>query len=584
MMGIRISTSVAVVATLCSLAAGCAKDRRPDKEVSYGLLAAQAVRLYMDLHPLRSSRLGLSGADSLLFTFGDEEIRETATRLAELEDRLSSLPAARLSNREIDEALVMIHWARSERFALERLETHRGNPLLYVWMAENALWEMPARITDPRPDEGEDYRKRLLGLPKLFANAALQLRSPPGANARQAAERSGRLAAEMDELGRLAAERYGVSFERELSEARIALLDFARFLSPLAEPGTRGHVILGAENLSKIFLYEELLNIDPNMLLAEAERRITRLAADRTAVGRRVAHEREIHPPGVAPGGKSAPAVEAGDREARPSVPKALAAEPAAAYAARVIDTLWTSSVSGAPFGLRRGAKPALRHPVRTRYRSRVPRNPYLSLPSFEEPLVVAAAPPFAGPACQPLVLLSEQAARAGAEELRSELLEAAPALLEADRILCETVDTVAVVFASETWREGLIHLSRLAVADELRTHDLELYARFIDGEIRRLARAIIVLRLHAGALTTEGAASYLVETALISREEAAREVFDASVSPAIAWPGISLILVERMIDRIAEPGGSTKPREETRKNLIQSRGLPLVLIEQKLR
>jgi hypothetical protein len=212
-----------------------------------------------------------------------------------------------------------------------------------------------------------------------------------------------------------------------------------------------------------------------------------------------------------------------------------------------------------------------------------LPKNPYLALPPSAQPLVAAAGAPFADAGCRPLVLISHEAEFAGRDALRYALLAAAPAFLEPDRILCEAADTVAAVFASETWRAGLTHLARLAIAEDAQRNDPALYVRFIDTEIRHLARTIIVIRLHAGTLTTEGAESYLVETARLNREDASREVLDASVSPGLAWPGIASILVERMVDRIAEPSGSRKPRAEARRLLEKERGLPLALIEREI-
>ena len=561
---------------------GCGGGGEPHDGFEHRRLVAEATRLYMGLHPLRSSRLGLHEADSLLFTFGDEEIIDALEGLARLDERLSALPAAGLSPRDIDQARVMIHWARGERFAFETLAIQRTNPLFYVWAAEEALEGMSSRIEPPRSGEAEAYRARVLAIETLLSNASRSLRNPAEMHARFAVLRLEGLVSRLREISRLAAQRYGTSHDAELARARGALLLFRDRVNRSIAAGARGNIILGAENLSKTFLYDELLDIDPNALIAEAERRITRLAADRASTAKRIAFGsggrlvggaadsrtsvKSGPPPGETRGATAADA---------PERPEALAA--------RFIDTLWTRRAGGTSFGAPRGAKPAIHGGANTPLTGRLPKNPHLSLPLLDAPDVIVETAPLSSSACRPRVLMSGTASRLDPAELRRALLSAAPALLEADRILCEASDTVSVVFASETWREGLAHLALADIAERMRKQDPELYARILDEWTLRLARTIVVLRLHAGTLTTERAAGYFSETAGLEREDAEREALTASTSPAVAWPGISIILVERMIDRMAEPGESGAARRKTRALLVRERGLPLPLIERKI-
>ncbi len=581
-MNTKRRAQVLFAAACLALLQGCADNRARAGRAEFRRLAAEAVRLYTVIHPLRASRLGIVEADSLLFTFGAGEIGDAVEALERLDDRLSALSAAGLSAREIDQARVMINWSRGERFAFERLAIHRTNPLLYAWAAEEALEEMPSRLEPVRPGEAEAYGKRVLATADLFSNGALVLRNPAEASASLAAARLDGLAGRLDGIARLAEGRYGVSFDAEFSIARAAIGDFREFISLAILGGTRGSLILGFENLSRIFLYEEILDIDPNAFLAEAERRIARLAADRVATVRRMEFEKS--------GARSGLAAIAGARTSEaaktplPRVSAPAAAETPGELAARCIDSLWSSNSRASVFGEARGAKPGLRFPADTRFAGDPTKNPHLSIPLFPAPAVAARVAPFAAPSCRPLVLVSGDAARIEAAALRYAMLAVSPRLLDADRLVCEAADTVAAVFASETWREGMRHLALIDIADELRTNDPELYLRLLDDWSLRLARTVIVLRIHAGTLTGENAARYVAETALIERKEAEREALAASLSPSAAWSGISLLLVERLLDRMAEPGAAGNPRRETRALLGRSPGLPLSIIDQRIR
>ena len=190
-------------------------------------------------------------------------------------------------------------------------------------------------------------------------------------------------------------------------------------------------------------------------------------------------------------------------------MPAVGASESPGAFASRAIDTLWTSGGRGVSFGVSRGPAPSIRAPADTRFAAAAPKSPYFSLPILEAPAVIAGVTPLGSGSRRPFVLLSGYAPRLDDGALRYALLAAAPALLEADRLVCESADTVAVVFASETWREGLAHLALADIAENLRKNDPELYLRLIDDWTLRLARTVVVLRIHTGTLTTERAAGY---------------------------------------------------------------------------
>lgn len=539
-----------LLAIIC-LAGSCGKDKSASKdERAYARLTASAITLYAEIQPLRSSRLGIARNDSLLFTFSEDEIAGSIQRLRKLESQFSDLPASNLTARDIDKATIVIHWLRGELFALETLQNYRCNPLLYCWMAEEALWGMPARFTPPYDGELDAYRKRILRIPALLQNGTRHLDNPAEAHVRYAIERLDTITSGLGNLEIAIERRYGTTFDGELARVRASLVDFRRFTSDLL-PAAHGTLILGAENLSKLFMYDELLNSDPNMLVAQAENQIKRLVGEKSSLERRGTHE----------------------------IARATG-EPIASRVERLTAELLAPNEGEHGIGQTGGVRPILEYPARVEYLSPFDKDPYLSLaPLWERSKAVSVTFPFSAPACQPYLFLSAESAGAGDAELKFQLLRAAPEILELDQIRCERKDSLGALFASETFTEGYRYLALLERAHDIRKSDPALYALLLNDRMRRLARMIVVFRLHAGVLTSDEAARYLVETIGLDSDAATHEVLLASAAPAVAWPGISMVLIEEMLKRAAYARGYSEPNRDLAKLLLASRDVPLALI-----
>lgn len=584
----RTGAIIVAAAAALWLAAGCARHGEKGRTAAEcRRLVQEAARLYREVQPLRSSRLGFADADSLLFTFSAEETGAATDRLRRLESGLAALPASGLDARERDEARVILHWARGELFALERIRAREASPLLFVWLAEEAIEQAPSRLDPPRPGEAESYARRLGRVPPLLANAALSLRNPAEAHTREALSRVDALLLRFDGAAALARGRYGDGVAAPLASAKAALADFRSYLETDLLPLSRGSLLLGYENLSRMFLYGEFLDADPNAVIAEAERRIARYAADRTSMERRIEQERSrgaIDPRLPLLGGR-APTTAPRDA-GRPVGERttALSEDGLAALASSFLDTLWSGESLAKTFGAPRGRRPVISRGVPTRRFAPLGVDAYLSTPPGGDPPVVVAVARDSSDECLARVLLAPAAALLGEERLRVRMLDAAPAALESPMRICEARDTIALLFESETFREGYRYFAIRPAVEWLRREDPSTYARVLDGWILDLARVIVVIRLHSGTLTAEAASRYLVETAGIPASEADREVLAATASPSLALAGIAMMTVDRMIERLSQPSGAAKPQEELRKLFRQSRGLPLRLIEEKIR
>jgi hypothetical protein len=558
--------AASILLCLALLAAGCARDRNvPDHAATYRRLASNAVDLYTRIEPLRSSRLGLGPADSLLFSYSRGETDEAVARLRSLETRLSKIPPGRLSAQDVERATVIINWLRGTRFAFEELGCYRSNPLLYAWAAEEALWVIPSRIVPPYAGELEAYRKRVSRVPELLASGTANLANPAEWHVRSAIERLDTLEASLPRLGRLVEERYGVPLDGELETAGRAIRDFREYAAATLLPTAHGRLIIGSENLTKIFRYGEMIDSDPNMLAAEAEKQIKRIASEKVVLEKRIEFDKESQRDSI--------------RASRPAAPD----EPLEARATRLLEKLGASMERQVPLGNPRGVETAVAYPASPRYVSRSMEGPCLSIPPANEAAAVTA-PPISGYPCRVFIALPEGARRAGDDALRFALLPALPRMLEPDKLRCAARDTVSAVFSSATFDEGWRYLVLQDCAKSMKKDYPGLYALVLDDWLKQYARLIVVLALHAGTMTSDAAERYLVETLGLAPDEAAREVLDASLSPALAYPAASMILVDEMIKNVSYVFGYDKPQEELEKILIASRDIPLPMILPKTR
>jgi hypothetical protein len=554
----------AATALLCvaTLATGCAgKKDVPDYAGTYRRLASSAVELYVRIEPLRASRLGVASADSLLFSYSKEETDGAVKRLKSLEALFSKIPAGRLSADDVDRATVIINWLRGTRFAFEELESSRSNPLLYAWAAEEALWVIPSRIAPPYDGELDAYRKRLLRVPGLFASGAANLENPADWYVRHTIERLDTLAASLPRLALLVETRYGTRLDPEIETAGEAIRSFREYVSSTLLPSSYGRLIIGSENLARIFQYDEMIESDPNMLVVEAEKQIKRIASERATLARRLEYEKRDR-----------------THANRPSAPHA-ANEPFEARIARLREELGASGKREATLGSPRGMEAALAYPASPRYVSRSAKSPCLSIPLAENATAAVTPPSISTLPCRVFLALPAGAWRESDVALRFALLRAAARMLDPDKLRCAAKDTVSAVFSSATFEEGWRYLVTQELAQDIKRDDPELYFLVLGDWLEQYARLIVVLDLHAGTMTSDAATQYLVETLALERGDAAREVLAASVSPALAYPAVSMILVDEMIKNVSYVFGYDKPQQELAKMLLASRGVPLSMI-----
>lgn len=548
--GIIPACIVAGALAAALVAAGCGKDPARTAARDFDRIAAEALELYRVAHPLRWSRLGLAGADSLLFTFSTREIESTRAAIDTLVASMSALHAAHLDARRLDDSALLLGWMGGLRFALGPSGEYTRNPLLYCWLIEEALFGLPARPFEPSDTtEAADYARRLSRLPALIETASQRLDRPGIPYLEAALLRLEDLERRLPALRRLAERRYERPIA-ELAAAHEAIAGFRERLAALRLAQPRERMIMGLEDLALVLKYAEHINLDLSELIAEAE-----------TVLRRQTRRRE------------------GSAVAQPAGARAEVQAPAAA------DSLLAeieAALETRRFLAGRRPPPSVTS-LDPLYRPlRIPVNPYLTVPATPLRPVYSVFGSDGRSGCAPAVVVTPRAAT-DEESLFYDLLLASAPLSAPARDACRQRPPLRLILGSETFHFGwqALMLQELPPLWPERKAALAL----IENRERSLALAIMVitLRLHAGAFTMETASGFLRELDVVPPEQIPGEVLRASASPAAAFEGISALLLDRMIKRAAKTTGEGNPRGAV-KELLQEGGLaPLGLLMRRL-
>lgn len=583
----RKAIIAATVALVCLITA-C--DRSADNAASlsrqrYRTIVNDVLRLYISLHPLRSSQLALYSADSVLFTFSPDEIEKANREIELLLDAVSRIKPGHLDKAAVANLTYTIHWLKGERFAFEEIALHRHNPLLYCWIAEEALFGIPSRVEPPYAGERASYEARISQIPHLFSNATRLLENPAKPYAALAQDRATALRTALARLEGLLTERYGESAP-SLDSVRSSLDAFSRFLDADLLQRAHGSVLIGSENLAKIFLYDECLTVDTSWMEREGKRFIKKLKKRAVAVRKRITDIQQASSSFAPQQSKLDSVLLAWERRGSPSGSSPRYSKP-------LPDSILLSHLEAlerAAGGAERFGGPAAAVAVIVRdeiaiHRPLLPTNPYLVIPLPRSARLSTIPPsPFTAEPCRERIAYRPSVAAAGIDDHAYALLSVLSPVRDGERLPCIAADTIRAILSSETYRDAWTHMQLEDLINRFHKHRSEMELRLIEDDIRSIARSHVVLLLHTGTFTAASAIDYLMETIEgLSPDEAQSEYTLAAASPSIAYRGISLVITEDMLRQSALSRIGGPPRHRLRDLMRRHAGLPLSLIRESI-
>ncbi len=533
---------------------GCGgRDASIESRRAYRSIVGESLKLYTGLHPLRSSRLGISGSDSLLFTFSEKEIASCCAGCDSLLARMSTLPAAHFDSRDTEDSAILIDWLRGELFALRELRAWKTNPLLYCWMIEEALFGIPSRIEAPVTGEFRSYERRLSLLPRLLENAEVNLENPAQIHLGLSTERIGSILENTRYLRGNLTQRYG-SAPSSFDGAIAGVERFRDFLRDQSVSSTPGSFILGTEKISDILLFSEHLDLDLDKFTAEADQSIRKNMSQIASIGRN----------------RSFVAKNAGKAEN----PGAQA----------LVDSIGRIASSERIFVSEKEAfLPVVIKAILPLQRILSP-NPYLSVPAGEPATILSiSTTSFAGNPCGTVIVVPPQEERTDPEGFVYRLIGVSACVSEPDRALCGRGDTLRTLLASELFTLGWKYLVMKDLCQLFPDPGMSLRKKLLEDTSRDMAMMVTVFGLHSGRLTIDSAVEYLVATLGIDRGDAAAKVSVAAASPSAAYPGIAVILIEQMLRDASNVRGERQPRTRIRGLMLEEAALPLPMVGRRM-
>ncbi|MBU8922037.1 MAG: DUF885 family protein [Bacteroidales bacterium] len=546
---IIVSTLLSVL-TVISMSLSCTK-----KEDFQGSLSAldslieESVSLHSHLHPLRSSRLGITGSDSRLFTFSSQEIDRSIEKIDAILKGISTLPANHFDDNRLDESTMLIRWLQGEAYALEELQLFRTNPLIYTWMLEEAIYLIPSRHTRASDQEFEDYSKRLSRIPGLISNAVLLLDNPAEIVIGPAAFSTRSILDDTGNIRKMIRDRYG-RVPSSLAVAMESIESFHEYLIHDLLERSRGRFILGTEVLSDIYRYSEQIDIELEKSSTEAEKSIRKYRSQINSIERNPELRESEH--SMSP--------DSGIRAVLDSIEASL-------------DSKKTFGPIGkTPFSLLRRTPPPL-HEI-------LPANPYLVIPDRRNVDIYSPGPElFSDGPCTRSIFAARGAERTSTPYMVYELYGVSSAVWEAGRQLCSNGTPALRLLSSELfftcWKiHNLKELSSIASGMKMKIRKIHL-----ENKIDDLTMMIVVFRLHSGSFTVDSATDFIASTLDIPVDEAMYKVSIAASLPSAALPGIATIMADEMVRQASTVRGERYPRKRVRRKMLENCGMPFSLI-----
>ncbi|HEX8686813.1 MAG TPA: DUF885 family protein [Pyrinomonadaceae bacterium] len=284
-----------------SAANASATNRQTDARVAQ--IGEAYLRGHYAFNPSEATSAGLHEFDAELEERGPEAVAAEARRLRGTLAELARVPEWRLSAEARYDYLVLQSHARAQLLELEDVRMWRRDPNLYNRLVSSAVDNILKRAYAPVEQRLPAVLARERQIPRLLAEARLNLEDPPRLYTETAVAQASGSVAFFERVVPQMFERAGGSqlnaatraqFHEANQQAAEAVRSFRDWLERDLLPRSNGDFALGAENYRKKLLYEEMVETPLAALLREGERQLRetqdqmRAVADEIAPGRGV--------------------------------------------------------------------------------------------------------------------------------------------------------------------------------------------------------------------------------------------------------------------------------------------------------
>lgn len=281
----------ALAATLCLLPLGATP---APQSPAFARFVDDYLDAFARRHPSIAAGNGLHEHDDVLDDFSAAAIKAEIAALKQTRVRLrafdpkSLTPDERVDKRILDG--IIDGWLLEQ----ETVENWRRNPMLYASALTDGVHNLMAMESDPAPVRMRRAINKLQQVPALLAAARSNIANPP----RLFAERGTSMMRGVSDMLR---KDLDVAFAadpnkalrdslRRAADAAIPLIDaYATFLEREVVPIASGDFTIGAANLSRRYLAEELIDTPLDKMIAIGERELAQLQGEFKAAANKLA-------------------------------------------------------------------------------------------------------------------------------------------------------------------------------------------------------------------------------------------------------------------------------------------------------
>jgi uncharacterized protein (DUF885 family) len=256
---------------------------RADPSPSFSRFVDDYFDSYFTWNPSQGTAAGLHQYDAQLEDYSAAGVAKRIETGKLLQTRLEKLRQSRLTPDEAIDADVLDGLLRAERLDLETLANWRKNPMPYVSLPGGAVDGLMKRTFAPPADRLRSVIARLKAVPTMLGELRANVDNPP----REFTELAIRMAQGSvgffrDDVRTWAKDAAGpdaeLAKEFEAANAIVVkgLQEVLTWMRQELLPRSNGHYAIGAENFAKQLLYEELVDIPLDKLLAIGEATLRR--------------------------------------------------------------------------------------------------------------------------------------------------------------------------------------------------------------------------------------------------------------------------------------------------------------------
>jgi uncharacterized protein (DUF885 family) len=223
--------------------------------------------------PVSATAAGFHRYDALLSSLAKKEIEGNIAALKSFKQQIEAFGGTGLSPSIAADRELALAQLESQTLSLETIRAWEKNPDVYSSLATNAIFVVMSRSFAPAEDRLRSVIARERLIPRLFQSARENLKNPPRIYTEVAIEQLPGIASFFKDdvpkaFQKVTDKALRAEFDQTNQATIHAVQDYESFLKKDLLPRSNGDFRIGAENYRKKLLYDEMVDVPLDRLLA----------------------------------------------------------------------------------------------------------------------------------------------------------------------------------------------------------------------------------------------------------------------------------------------------------------------------